>query len=176
MDFLSQDTQLKHREFLNQRRLQYSVLEKSYRSLAGCSLREIEGKRLPRDAKREAFSLKAEILLHELYFDSFSDKFTPSEAVKRFFGSEASFLYEIESSLRETRAVGFLLVYSDGGKLKFSHIYDDFDILADAKPLLAVDLWEHAYFSDYGFDRARYIKNALLHLDFNKINDFYKIG
>ena len=42
------------------------------------------------------------------------------------------------------------------------------------KPLVAIDLAEHAYFGDYGFCREEYIKAAILHLDLSKISDFVK--
>jgi Fe-Mn family superoxide dismutase len=34
-------------------------------------------------------------------------------------------------------------------------------------PLLVIDLWEHAYFIDYGFDRAEYVRRVASLLDWN---------
>jgi len=37
----------------------------------------------------------------------------------------------------------------------------------DAVPLLVVDVWEHAYFLDYGFDRKKYAMDVVGLLDWN---------
>ena len=177
MNFLSEETVLRHKNYLADLRLKYSVLEKSYPEILGLDIKEIDSLRLPSQVKREAISKKSEIILHELYFNSFSDKFYLSAAVKACYGSEANFLYEIESELMKSCSYGFLLIYADIRKrLKFVFGDELSDILLKNEPILAIDLWEHAYFSDYAFDRKRYVKGALLHLNLSKINDFYKIG
>ena len=175
MYFLSENNVLSHKEFLKELKLKLSVLEKSYSRLSGVKISELDSLRLSAEVRREALTLKSEILLHELYFDSFSEKFYSCEAARLAFGSEASFLYEMEEAAK-AQSVGFLLIYIDSkGRLSFSIGEDLSRILARATPLLALDLWEHAYFTDYGFDRKKYLKAALLHLNLNKINEFYKI-
>ncbi|MBQ7333157.1 MAG: hypothetical protein IJW38_02275 [Clostridia bacterium] len=139
-------------------------------------MKEIAAKKIPYEIKNEAIKKRCEIELHELYFNSFTDKFYPSAAVKNIFGSEANFLYQMEAELMENYSCGFLLVYVNGrNKLSFQLGNELSDIFLKYTPLLAVDLWEHAYFDDFGFDRKRYVKIALSRLDFSKINDFYKI-
>ena len=41
-------------------------------------------------------------------------------------------------------------------------------------PILALDLWEHAYYLDYLNDRASYIKNFFQIIDFDKVNNKYE--
>ncbi len=176
MYFLSQENVLKHKDYLKDAKLRFSVLEKSYPLIKGLDLRGIESLRILREVKNEAERLKGEIILHELYFDSFSDKFYKCEAARNSFGSEANFLYEIETCVMKSAECGFVVVFFDGkNRLNFRFGADLTDVLMKYTPLLSIDVWEHAYFSDFGFDRKRYLKNALSHLNFDKINDFCKI-
>ncbi len=176
MNFLSENSVLKHKDYLRQLKLRYSVLEKSFPNLTACPLKEFAAKKLPYEIKSEAIKKRCEIELHELYFESFADKFYPSAVVKDMFGSEANFLYQIEAELMENYSSGFLLVFVNSrNKLSFQFGNELSDVFLKHTPLLAVDLWEHAYFDDYGFDRKRYLKSALSCLNFGKINDFYKI-
>ncbi len=175
MHFLSEYNVLKHKEFLKNLKLKYSVLEKSYPSVAGLSFNEIRTAHLASDAKAECLELRSKIILHELYFDSFSEEIFSSAAVRSFFGSEANFLYEIENEISKSADYGFLLVYVERKRrLNFTVGANLTDVLLNAEPLLALDLYEHAYFGDFGFDRKRYVKTSLSHLNLSKINDFYK--
>ena len=70
---------------------------------------------------------------------------------------------------------GFLLIFADKRKnLAFTYGESLVDVIIKNEPLLAIDLWEHAYFSDYGFDKKRYVKNLLPYINLDKINNFYK--
>jgi Fe-Mn family superoxide dismutase len=41
-------------------------------------------------------------------------------------------------------------------------------------PLVAIDVWEHAYYLDYGANRKDYVKNLLNHLlNWEYINKIY---
>ena len=41
-------------------------------------------------------------------------------------------------------------------------------------PLLALDLWEHAYYLDYQSDRANYINNFFQIIDFDLSSKLYE--
>ena len=174
MKFLSNESIVRHKAYLHERKLLLSVLYKSSPEICGKGGVEIMRSKRTLKYGEEALELISEIELHELYFRSFSDLLAPSLPVRERFGSEANFLYELEMLSRAERC-GFLLVYADSkNKLSFC-IENGYEILfSKIKPLLAIDLWEHAYFYDYGFDRKKYLKSALASLDFGKINDFYK--
>ena len=175
MNFLSRENVLRHKEYLKELKLKYSVLEKSYPELSGLSFREIAKARVSLDKRLECLELKSKIILHELYFDSFCESFRPSPYVKELFGSEATFLYEIEREVSKSEEYGFLVVFSDRkNKLKFELLDDYTELLLNSTPHLTIDLYEHAYFLDYGFSRKKYVKAALAQLNLNKINDFYK--
>ena len=175
MRFLSADNVLRHKEFLKELKLKYSVLEKSYPEINDRTLSDIIRLHLGHNETKEILDLSSKILMHELYFNSFSEELCRSEAVRKYFGSEANFLYEIEREISSNEGQGFLLVFCDRkNQLSFKSLNDFSNILLSSIPLLSIDLYEHAYFLDYGFERKRYVKNALSHLNLNKINDFYK--
>ena len=175
MYFLSEENVLCHKDFLKEIKLKLSVLEKSCPAIKGLDLKDVSSLKLSREDKREALKLKSEIMLHELYFESFSDKFYSCEAARKFYGSEANFLYEIEREILKHDESGFLIVFFDTKKrLSFEFSNNFLEKLMNYTPILAIDLWEHAYFKDFGFDRKRYVKCALSQLNFDKINDFSK--
>ena len=68
----------------------------------------------------------------------------------------------------------FFYIYSDGKSLK-TREGDEFELLKTCGNVLAVDLSEHAYFTDYGFDKSEYVRNLLPYLDLSildkKISD-----
>lgn len=173
MNFLSHDNVLRHKEYLKDLKLKYSVLLKSYPEISGLDLRGIFNSRLAKEEKHEGLELLSNILMHELFFKSFCDSFSPSSAVKESYGSEANFLYEIEKEALERDDCGFIIVFFDRkNRLDFSFCKGFSEILVNVTPILSVDLWEHAYFGDYGFDKKRYVRQALSFLNFNKINEF----
>lgn len=175
MRFLSEESVLRHKEYLRGLKLKYSVLEKSYPEIRGLELGEIYRARIDGGTREECLSLFTKIMMHDLYFNSFCDELHNSMPVRESFGSEANFLYEIELEISQHEAAGFLLIFFDRKKrLKFKILEGFSEILLSSAPVLALDLYEHAYFSDYGFDRKRYVKSALSHLNLNKINDFCK--
>ena len=48
--------------------------------------------------------------------------------------------------------------------------FDGLSLCLPAPPALAIDVSEHAYFLDYGFDKQRYIMAALPFLDLSKLS------
>ena len=172
--FLTEENIKKHQEYLRNLRLKYSVLEKSEPKLQAAEPADIIRLPIKQDIKREAIVLMSEIISHEVYFTSFSKMRTASPHIRKKFGAESSFLYELYKMAKEHRC-GFLYIYAD----KYGGISPIIDKTGEIlhikrKPLLAVDLFEHAYFSDYGFLREKYIENALAHLDLTKISECMK--
>lgn len=161
---ISEEALKMHGEYLRELRLKYSVLEKSYPELSGKSLFDISKARVR--GREEAILLKSEIMLHELYFSSFGEGCRPSGVVRRCYGSEANFLYEMFLCAKECKD-GFAVIYLRNGKLLFTAGECDL-LLKIANPILAVDLCEHAYFLDYGFDKNSYLRKLLPYLNISK--------
>jgi len=165
--FLSEESLIKHKEYLMNQKLKYSVLEKSTEALRGLSLGEVYRLRINKEEKKEAISLLADIKAHELYFSSFGRKYSDSKRIRECYGSIPSFLYRIISDAADYK-YGFIFIYNERGKIKYCMSEHIESLLLSFEPILAVDLAEHSYFLDYGFYKDEYLKNALSHLDLSK--------
>lgn len=152
-------------------KLRYSVLEKSIPEISGKSICEIEHLRLRASEKKEILHDKVKIELHEAFFSSFIEGGSHSEAVRRSFGSEASFIYMLECLCREYSGVGFIAISKGrGGEIVYTVGEDMTEFVLKYGILLAVDLWEHAYFDDYGFDRNKYLSESIPRLNFARLD------
>ena len=166
--FLSAENIALHKEYLKTLRLRYSVLTKSAPVLSGLDLTDIYRRLTRSPLKDDALERLSEIRAHEIFFDSFSKKRVSCKSLRRQFGSEESFLYELIKAAKSARS-GFLFVYS-GSTVRYELVGDGEYRFTKAFPVLAVDICEHAYFRDYGFDRVRYIESAISCLDLGKIS------
>lgn len=164
--FLSEGALNLHKEHLHKLKLQYSVLQKSIPQIAGKNLLEIC--RLRFKDKDEVIGLKSDIQCHELFFTSFGTAYESCASVRKKYRSESSFLYEIYESCKKLDC-GFLIIYSDKGEPKL--ISGAPEIISKIKnPIIAIDLYEHSYFLDYGFEKEVYLKNMLPYLNLSKLD------
>ena len=108
--------------------------------------------------KREELIATNSMLLHEIYFDSLGEgggdpTGALAEAIARDFGSLAKWRAEF---MAMGKALGggsgwVLLTYSRrDNRLVNTWAADHTMVLADGAPLLALDMYEHAYHMDYG--------------------------
>ena len=163
--FLSERAIGLHKEYIERCRLKLSILGKSGYKVEQ-SYPELRRERLG-DARTEILTLSREIYLHEIYFDSFAEGSSARPIFKSRFGSLAGFLYRLEREAMASEG-GFLLVSRLGEEIMISHssgIGDRFR----GTPILALDLYEHAYFLDYGFEKQAYIRGALSRLNTAKL-------
>lgn len=168
LEFLSERNVDLHREYLENCRMRLSILEKSGYSISGKSYPELFRARLG-NAKDEILPLACEVYLHELYFDSFGMAGECAECLKSSYRSVAGFLYELERAAMAADG-GFLLVTRGQRGVDFSH-NTSFAKPIRYEPCLAIDLAEHAYFLDYGFDKLSYVRAALSRLRLSKLNN-----
>lgn len=174
MDFIEDHNLEKHKEYLGRLKIKYSVLLKSEPLLSGLSVKKILRSKVKEPYRSEALSLLGEIELHRLFFRSFSNKANqPCPALRRFFGSEANFCYRIFNSAMKMQ-YGFCCLVFRRGNLEIMEASDPCVPFVSAEPILAIDVWEHAYFADFGFDKERYLSLAVARLDLNKITEFFK--
>ena len=65
---------------------------------------------------------------------------------------------------------GFLILYIDRyGKIQSYAGLNYVEVLTRYTPLLAVDLFEHSYFIDYGFEKEKYLSSALSNLNLSRL-------
>lgn len=151
--------------FAYRRRLaaRLSLLKKSFPARESLDTREILTAHL-RGAERQMLPLAREILLHDVYFSSFSEGREKASPALRRYASDAAFRYELLQTARQARD-GFLCIFSDRRGDVRSEIASPPDFAFSVCPCLAVDLAEHAYFYDFGFDREKYLVEAISRLN-----------
>lgn len=167
--FLSDDNIKRHLEYLRNCRLKFSILEKSVPELKGKEMSEICRLGFPREVKDEALELLWKIKSHQCFFHSFSETPGRSEALNRTYSSGEKFLYELYLEAMK-REYGFLYVYQERGTIKMEFMTEFDKTFLKINPLLALDLYEHTYFSDYGFAKDKFVRNALMYFDTSKLN------
>jgi Fe-Mn family superoxide dismutase len=114
--------------------------------------------------KREELLAWNSMILHELYFAGLGAGNRPGKplaaAIERDFGNEARWRTEFTAM---GKALGggsgwVLLTYSNrDGRLTNQWANDHTMTLAGATPILALDMYEHAYAMDYGAKAAAYV-------------------
>jgi superoxide dismutase len=167
--FLSKENIKRHLDHLNTMILKYSILEKSVTSICGKRMSEISKIRLPKDVREEALWLLWYINSHRVYFNSFVLTPTKSDLLLKNFSSREDFLYSLFEFAKEKEG-GFLYVYKDKEEKVRYDICDSYGVaFLKWTPILAIDLYEHSYFSDYFFNKEKYLHAALSHLNTGKL-------
>jgi Fe-Mn family superoxide dismutase len=99
---------------------------------------------------------------HEFFFNSLSPNGgkpdgTIGEVIKRSFNSLDEFKRNFRKAAVEQFGSGWIWLVVDRGKLKIvSGPNADTPVGTELVPLLALDVWEHAYYLDYQHDRQRF--------------------
>ena len=115
---------------------------------------------------------------HEVYFEHLGGHGgDPSgifgDLVKRDFGSVAGWRADLKATGLAGRGWAWTAYDWDEGRV-FNYIGDAQNTFAvwNATPLVALDVYEHAYFIDFGTDRAGYIDAFFNNLDYDVVNDW----
>lgn len=134
-----------------------------------------------READGAIFNNAAQVWNHTFYFDSFSPKpkVMPEggllEALNRDFGSFDKFLEEFGKNALGLFGSGWAWLVCDAtGKLSILPLSNAGNPLREGlTPLIACDVWEHAYYLDCQNRRADYIKNFWELLDWAYVEKVY---
>ncbi len=87
------------------------------------------------------------------------------EMLNESFGSQEKFAESFKAAAAGQFGSGWAWLVQDGNALKVvSTANADTPLVMNQKPLLTLDVWEHAYYLDYQNDRGTYIDNFLQHL------------
>jgi Fe-Mn family superoxide dismutase len=115
---------------------------------------------------------------HELYFDHLGgnggDPDRPlRDLLVRDFGSVEAWRSDLKATGMAARGWAWTAYDWDEGRL-FNYLGDAQNTFPvwNATPLVALDVYEHAYFLDYQTDRASYIDVFFANLDWSVVNDF----
>lgn len=137
---------------------------------------EFEGQPLEEIIKKTAgkpeyagiFNNAAQVWNHTFYWNCLSPKGggKPSEVlmkkIEESFGSFDNFIKELTEAAKTQFGSGWAWLVLDGDKLKVMKTANaETPITLGVKPLLTLDVWEHAYYLDYQNKRPDYV-SALL--------------
>lgn len=113
---------------------------------------------------------------HEIYFSHLGGKGGKPEGmlmeqIENDFGSYEDFEKDLKASGMAARGWVWLAWDNDYGYL-FNYIGDAQNTFPvwNATPILALDVYEHAYFKDYGTARAKYIEAFMKNLDWEVVS------
>ncbi len=107
---------------------------------------------------------------HEIYFDSLGGDGKASgkiaELIDRDFGSFENYSKDLKATGIAARGWVWTGIDHESGKL-FNYIGDSQDTYPvwNVTPLLALDVYEHAYYADFFTARGAYIDEFLKHID-----------
>jgi superoxide dismutase, Fe-Mn family len=122
------------------------------------------------DAEKKIFNNAAQVWNHDFYWRSLSPTATIlsgklKDAVARDFGGADKLLEELAVAGKEQFGSGWAWLVSKNGKLSVEKTADAVDPMARGiNCLLAVDVWEHAYYLDYQNERPKYLQEVLKNL------------
>jgi Fe-Mn family superoxide dismutase len=115
---------------------------------------------------------------HEIYFDHLGgDGGEPQgairELIERDFGSVDAWRADLKATGMAARGWAWTAYDWDERRL-FNYLGDAQNTFPvwNASPLVALDVYEHAYFLDYQTDRASYIDVFFANLDWGVVNDW----
>lgn len=117
--------------------------------------------------------------LHELYFENLGGK-TPLdtgsalyEVIVRQFGSYENWKKEFVAT-GLMRGIGWVILYQDPQSKRLVNAWiNEHDVghLAGGSPLLVMDVFEHAYITEYGLDKGKYIEAFFANIDWKEVSN-----
>jgi Fe-Mn family superoxide dismutase len=133
------------------------------KGLEGKSLVEVI-KHAKETGDKGLFNNSAQIWNHSFYWFGLTPEAKEptgklAELIKAKFGSKEELVKQLiaESTAHFSNGWGWLVL--DGDEIKVTSLHDaDTPVVYDYKPLLTIDVWEHAYYIDYRNARPGYLE------------------
>ena len=120
------------------------------------------------------------VLNHELYFSNLNPngKREPSglllDAINKKYDSFSNFVLEFINTANKLKGSGFTFLVINNNDLEIINLPNQENpYIYGMVPLIALDMWEHAYYLKYQNNKEQYIKNFFSIIDFNKIEEIY---
>lgn len=117
--------------------------------------------------------------LHELYFGNMTKSGAPLESsspltkqIEAEFGTNKMWEKDFKA-MGAMRGIGWIIMYFDTENKRLFNVWvNEHDVghFAGCKPLLVMDVFEHAFMLDYGLKRADYIEAFFKAIDWNEVN------
>jgi len=146
-------------------------------------------RQLPADAapfqmgslKREVLIAMNSMILHEYYFDNLGgDGRTGGEIeriIKELFGSHEAWEAEFkQTGMSLAGGSGWVILSYSPRDKRLYNIWssDHTQGLADGRPILVMDMYEHSYQMDYGADAKSYIDAFFKNINWEQVDDRLK--
>nr|ANW81874.1 manganese-dependent superoxide dismutase [Streptococcus agalactiae] len=136
---------------------------------------------IPEDIRQAVINNGGGHLNHALFWELMSPEETQisqelSEDIHATFGSFEDFKAAFTAAATGRFGSGWAwLVVNAEGKLEvLSTANQDTPIMEGKKPILVLDVWEHAYYLNYRNVRPNYIKAFFEIINWNKVNELYQ--
>ncbi|MFS5767658.1 superoxide dismutase SodA [Streptococcus agalactiae] len=136
---------------------------------------------IPEDIRQAVINNGGGHLNHALFWELMSPEETQisqelSEDINATFGSFEDFKAAFTAAATGSFGSGWAwLVVNAEGKLEvLSTANQDTPIMEGKKPILGLDVWEHAYYLNYRNVRPNYIKAFFEIINWNKVNELYQ--
>ena len=128
------------------------------------------------DLKREELLRTGSVRLHELYFSNLGGDGKPGESMERILAHGFGTFSRWEAEFRRTANAlaggsGWaILAAGPDGVLHNCWAWDHASGAVGNRPLLVLDMYEHAYHLDYGEAAARYIDAFMRNVDWEEVS------
>jgi len=119
--------------------------------------------------------------LHELYFSNMGKKTSLSKnsplykSIVNYFGSYKNWENDFKAT-GKIRGIGWVILYFDPAQNRLINVWineHDLGHLATGDIILVMDVWEHAYLTQFGLDRGEYIDAFFDSIDWDVANRRY---
>jgi Fe-Mn family superoxide dismutase len=115
------------------------------------------------------------VILHELYFENLGDKTTPigkktQHLMDTYFGGTDKWKEDFIACATSARG-WCVFAFEQRTKACHNFLFDSHDDgqITLAYPLIVLDMYEHAYFLDYGTDKAAYINRFISQIPWDAV-------
>lgn len=151
-------------------------IDKTNAAIAGTPLEEADIETViaqSRDSDKALFNNAAQVWNHSFYWHSLAPSESPpggelARWIDTSFGSLDNLREELVKRGSGHFASGWLWLISRRGRLSIVETHDadtlaDVDPADEMRPLLVIDLWEHAYYLDHQNRRPEYLEQVVAH-------------
>ena len=129
------------------------------------------------DLKREELVRSGSVVLHELYFGNLGGDPKPGgkvlDVIKQWFGSYEEWEGEFKRTANALGGGSGWVIFAQNAHTGEFHNYWSWDHMHNVpmgRPLLVLDMYEHAYHIDYGAAAAKYVDAFLQNVNWEEVN------
>lgn len=133
---------------------------------------------VPEDIRTAVRNHGGGFLNHTFFWSILKKGIAPSgsikEAIEKEFGSFDEFKKQFTAAATGQFGSGWAWLVLNNGKLEIMGTPNQDSPLTEGKtPLLAIDVWEHAYYLKYQNKRPEYVENFFSVINWKQVNKYY---